>query len=197
LVPTLEKVLERARTESRPEHLVECVVYCDTGYELENDPDLVASLVEQVQQRLTRLRFCDSASALQLGSALEAALLNALYHGNLELAADLTRSDGLAVANERRGQTPYCDRRIHIRARLSPDEALFVIRDEGPGFDHAAHAPAKRAGVVGESDRGLTLMHTFMDQVAFNDSGNEVTMIKRRRAVGQRALAMSAAGSER
>ena len=97
LVPTLEKVLDRARAESQPERLVESVVYCDTGYELDNDPELVASLVEHVQHAWRGLRFCDRASALQLGSALEAALLNALYHGNFELAADLSPADCLKI----------------------------------------------------------------------------------------------------
>ena len=86
---------------------------------------------------------------------------------------------------------PYRDRRIHVRARLSADEALFVIRDEGRGFDHSAHAPAKRTGTVGECDRGLTLMHAFMDSVTFSDSGNEVTMIKKAACSRSASVAMS------
>ena len=30
-----------------------------------------------------------------------------------------------------------------------------------------------------EGGRGLVLIHTFMDEVQFNDRGNEITMIKR------------------
>jgi CheY-like chemotaxis protein len=93
LVPTLRKVLERAKTERRPERLVESLVYCDTGYMLDNDAELVGSLVEQVQHNLVRIRFCDASGALQIGSALEAALLNAVYHGNLELSSELTPAD--------------------------------------------------------------------------------------------------------
>jgi CheY-like chemotaxis protein len=188
LVPTLEKVLERARTESRPERLVESLVYCDTGYLLENDAELITSLVEHVQHCLARIRFCDAASALQMGSALEAALLNALYHGNLELGAELTPGDCAVSLKERRDKAPFCDRRIHVRARYSADEALFVIRDEGRGFDHAAHVPSRLNGLVGERDRGLTLMQAFMDQVTYNEAGNEVTLIKRRQSSDRRAV---------
>jgi CheY-like chemotaxis protein len=187
LVPTLLKVLERASTESRPERLVESLVYCDTGYVLDNDPELITSLVEHVQHCLARIRFCDAASALQIGSALEAALLNALYHGNFELGAELTPGDCSVYLKERREKTPFRERRIHVRARYSADEALFVIRDEGRGFDHAAHAPGKLSGLVGERDRGLTLMQAFMDQVTYNEAGNEVTLIKRRQATDRRA----------
>jgi CheY-like chemotaxis protein len=180
LVPTLQNVLDRARTGGRPERLAESLVYCDTGYVLDNDPDLTTSLVEHVQQCLVRISFCDATAALQLGSALGAALENAIFHGNFELASELTPADCTALSRERRGQTPYCARRIHVRVRFSPDEALFVIRDEGRGFDHASHTAAKQAEHIGERDRGLTLMHTFMDSVTFNEAGNEVTLVKRR-----------------
>jgi CheY-like chemotaxis protein len=187
LVPTLEKVLERSRTESRPERLVESLVYCDTGYVLDNDPELITTLIEHVQHCLARIHFCDASSALQIGSALEAALLNALYHGNFELGAELTPGDCTVSLKERRDVAPFRDRRVHVRARYSADEALFVIRDEGRGFDHAAHATAKLSGLVGERDRGLTLMQAFMDQVTFNEAGNEVTLIKRRQPSDRRA----------
>ncbi len=55
------------------------------------------------------------------------------------------------------------------------------MRDEGNGFDTSI-VPA--ANDPGEFDRqecqGLTLMTHLMDEVIFNDRGNEVVMIKRR-----------------
>jgi CheY-like chemotaxis protein/anti-sigma regulatory factor (Ser/Thr protein kinase) len=183
LVPTLQSVLGRARAEGKPERLMESLVYCDTGYALANDDELVVSLVEHLQQCLVRIGFCDASLSLQIGTALAAALDNALYHGNLELPSETTRCDSVPIARQRRGERPYCNRRIHVRARFSADEALFVVKDEGPGFDHSAHAGAKRPGSVGDRDRGLTLMHAFMDSVAYNEAGNEVTLIKRRAQV--------------
>ena len=41
---------------------------------------------------------------------------------------------------------------------------------------------ATNPGVVSERGRGLTLMHTFMDGVIFNEAGNEVTLVKHRPA---------------
>jgi hypothetical protein len=151
---------------------------------LENDPELISSLVEHVQQCLVRIRFCNSTTALQMGSALAAALENAIYHGNFELTGDMTPLDCAAIVRERRDQPPYRDRKIHVRIRFSTDEALFVVRDEGSGFDHAARIGATHVERIGERDRGLTLMHTFMDGVTFNEAGNEVTLVKRRTAKG-------------
>ena len=42
------------------------------------------------------------------------------------------------LAENRRRQSPYQERRIEIEVRLSQSAAVFVIRDEGPGFDPAA-----------------------------------------------------------
>ena len=77
----------------------------------------------------------------------------------------------------------YADRirRIHVLVTLSPSEARFVIRDEGPGFDpESVPDPTDPANLERESGRGLLLMRTFMDEVRFNQAGNEVTLIKRR-----------------
>ena len=85
------------------------------------------------------------------------------------------------IAELRRQRPPYRDRRIHVHARLSRAEALFIIRDEGPGFDTAA-LPA--AGDLAEAERGagrgIVLMRTIMDEVRYNAAGNEVTLVKRR-----------------
>ena len=55
----------------------------------------------------------------------------------------------------------------------------YVIRDEGPGFDPATLPdPTDPANLDRPCGRGLLLMRTFMDDVGYNRSGNEVTLIK-------------------
>ena len=68
-----------------------------------------------------------------------------------------------------------------MTAKLSPAEAHFVIRDEGPGFDPSACPdPTDPANLEKRSGRGLLLIRTFMDEVAFNEAGNQITLVKRR-----------------
>ena len=53
---------------------------------------------------------------------MEEALANALYHGNLEVGSELRDEDDeayYALVQERRRQSPYRDRRIHVEAKLS------------------------------------------------------------------------------
>ena len=60
-------------------------------------------------------------------------------------------------------------------------EATFTIRDQGPGFDPSSLPDPTAPENVGKvNGRGMFLIRTFMDEVRFNESGNEVTMIKRR-----------------
>jgi hypothetical protein len=135
---------------------------------------------------------CDSAGRVRIGMALEQALLNALCHGNLQIASgqsldareSLMEGKQQTFIEQRRAQEPYASRRIHVNLCISPEEARFVIRDEGPGFDTSALPPRDDPRVLeAEGGRGLVLMRSFMDEVTFNEPGNEVTMIKRREQV--------------
>ena len=64
---------------------------------------------------------------------------------------------------------------------MSREEATFVIRDEGDGFDASkVPDPGDPDVMEREGGRGLLLVQTFMDDVTFNQAGNQVTMVKRR-----------------
>ena len=57
---------------------------------------------------------------------------------------------------------------------------MFDIGEEGAGFDHGATTDLGDANrIAAVSGRGLTLMHSFMDEVEYNVKGNRVRMIKR------------------
>ena len=54
-----------------------------------------------------------------------------------------------------------------------------MIRDEGPGFDPASIPnPTDPEYLERPSGRGMLLMRSFMDELTYNDTGNEVTMVK-------------------
>jgi CheY-like chemotaxis protein len=180
LVATAYRILlgsSEDRTHSQLMHYLES---SEAVFSLGNDLGLLRALVRHVQQVLRCLPLGDETERMRVGLALEEALANAFYHGNLEVGATLGKADRQAyeqLARERLGQEPYRQRRIHVTVRISRAEAVFVVRDEGPGFDtsRAALLDAERDG-----GRGLVLMRTIMDEVRHNAAGNEVTLIKRR-----------------
>lgn len=189
LLDTVENVLATVRADRRHEKLLECQTQIDTKFVLENDPSLIPPLVDLVQRYISRMKLCDDTGRIRVGIALEEALLNALYHGNLDLKTEELReaSSGLVqqgtanLIDQRRAQKPFSARRLHIHIVMSPQRGTFVIRDEGQGFDtHRTPDPADPASLERERGRGLVLMRTFMDEVKYNAQGNEVTLVKHR-----------------
>ena len=115
--------------------------------------------------------------------ALEEALTNAVHHGNLEVSSELRQDDDsryYELIRQRSKEEPYRGRRVQIKVRMSDRDAVFVIRDEGPGFDVAGRPdPTEPENLEQAGGRGILLMTTFMDEVLFNERGNEVTLVKR------------------
>ena len=148
-------------------------------------PGGTQALISYLLDGLTRLNFCGQSTLFQLTTALTEAINNAVDHGNLELDSKIREEEDDAayrrLGAERAKQAPYCDRQVHVTATFTAEEAKFVIRDEGSGFDRSELPdPTDPENLLKSSGRGVMLMQTFMDEVIFNDRGNEVTLIKRR-----------------
>jgi len=193
LMSTVEEVLALARANRSHEQLLGCLKLCDFVFSLDNEPALIDALVDLVQQTIQGAGLCDFTGRLRIGLALKEALLNAMFHGNLEISREeieqlqdrLIQERDRSLVEERREQPPYRDRRIHVEVRLSPHALRLVVRDEGKGFDvSAAPKPADPAALDPEHGRGLSLIRAFMDEVTYNDVGNEVTMVKTRGTLG-------------
>lgn len=155
----------------------------ETTYVLGYEPGGVRALIGHLQDSLVHMRVCRRLDMVRVGTALTEALDNAIQHGNLELDSKLREDSFDAYWREghrRRSLPPYKDRRVHVRVRLEPGRAVFVIRDEGRGFDvHALPDPRDPENVTKVSGRGVMLLRTFMDEVRYNERGNEVTLIMR------------------
>ena len=145
---------------------------------------LIPVLIGRFQEYLAALQLSGRDGDIRVGVAIEEALLNALFHGNLEVGSELRLNGDApfhALANDRRHQSPYKERKIHVTSRISGSEATFVIRDEGPGFRVSKLPdPTDLENLGKPSGRGVMLMRTFMTEVTFNELGNQVTLIKRK-----------------
>ena len=184
LVPTTQKVLDMARTTRNQQQVLDCLIETEFRFLLSNDPHRVQPLINHLQDHLTMMNLVDKAGLIRVGTALHEGIINAMEHGNLELSSELRESENPSdyrkLVDERRHLQPYSDRHVLIVARFSRQEAAFVIRDDGKGFDPSKLAdPRNPSNLQKCSGRGLFLIRTFMDEVRFNEAGNEITMIKR------------------
>jgi CheY-like chemotaxis protein len=190
LLETLEGIVALAQERRERRRLASFMDACDSTFCIENDPALVMPVVAYVQDAMESVALIDETERIRVGVALEEAILNAMYRGNLELTSDQLRDayqldDGgqsyYELLESRRRAPPYRDRRVHVEAIVSRAEARCSVRGDGIAFTASpSPSPNDSAVLDGDQDRGLMLINTFMDEVTFNDNGNEITMIKRR-----------------
>ena len=175
-----------AMTEGRKtcQRLMECLAASEFWFVLDSDAELIPSLISYVQNLALSVGLCDESDCVRVCIALEEALRNAIFHGNLEISSEEREGDSVRYSEllkERLAGDPWRQRRLWIHIQMSREEGKFVIRDEGRGFDPLSLPdPTDPANLEKVSGRGLLLMRTFMDEVRFNAAGNEVTMVKRR-----------------
>ena len=184
LAEIVEQVLLVSKDQRTQARLLNRVTRTEFTVVLENDITLLQSLVVYIQQQMKLLRVFGESERIRIGVALEEALLNAFYHGNLEVSSKLREDDYdlyYSLAKQRCSEQPYADRKITVQCKFDEVAIVVTITDEGPGFDPSLLPdPRDPENLERPSGRGLLLMKTFLDEVEYNAKGNEVRMIKRR-----------------
>ena len=227
LRPTVLQMLAVAGEKRKEDRLARCHVRQHRVLDLPSDPDLIGPAVRLARRMVEETAakpvdpgevHCGPAGAedgalgfdetdrLRIGVALEEAVTNAVYHGNLEMDSalrDESESRYYSLARERAVREPYRSRRVRVELTVAragdptdpagprpaageapeppPGPALrFYVEDEGRGFDPAdLPDPTDPENLLKAHGRGLLLVRTFMDEVSHNDRGNAVTLIKR------------------
>lgn len=182
LVDTVRDVLSVTPTPQQRNKLRACWGQTQSSFTVDNDEEVVPALVSHLQQYTANMRLLDENESFRIGVALHEALRNAINHGNLELSSDLRESgEYYKLAKTRADEEPYRNRKVYIEAIDREDSTTYTIHDEGPGFRHNEfdYDPQDAANISRLSGRGLFLIRTFMDEVAFNETGNQITMTHR------------------
>jgi len=189
LLPGIVKdLLTLANEQREASRLLESIAESETSFVLkDNDTSLIAHLLEYAGGCLRNSGVCEEGAEDLICLALEEALRNAVHHGNLELSSELRDMFDEELfektMNERRRLSPYCDRNVYVKIKVSSGEVTFVVRDDGEGFDPSeVPDPTTEEGLEAVSGRGILLMQSLMDEVTFSEKGNEVTLVKRRAA---------------
>lgn len=184
LVSTLESIAALAPSQRSPKSVLGSRTTLEESFELDHEPASLKRLLGHLEDQLAQMEICDETSQLQVAVALREALVNAIYHGNLDLDSSLKDKTGGAwetAAKQRRREAPYRDRRVQVEAKHERGRAVtYTITDEGKGFDVATLPdPTDPSNLERVHGRGLMLIRTFMDEVRHNERGNRITMIKR------------------
>jgi len=115
-------------------------------------------LIDEVLGRLSQQQWSGT-DYFSVQMALEEAVVNAIKHGNREIA----------------------EKKVHLDCRYSPTHVCIEIQDEGPGFN-PANVPdcTDETHIELPCGRGLLLMRSFMNRVEYKGCGNVVVMEKTR-----------------
>ncbi len=185
---TITDVLGVIRSDASYSKLIATLTKNVFVFEMPNDPELVSPLVGLLMQVVSGMKLLGGMELVRLGVAVEHAVYNGMFRGNLELRRDETPCPRAAIYDQatnavveaRKKESPYKDRTVHVEAIASEHAIRIVVRDQGPGFDTSRIPEAGDPAILdSEQGQGLVLMTSFVDQLLFNEKGNEVTLIKR------------------
>lgn len=181
LASTVEQVLEMAQRMKYSHDANFFPTPQSHAVVLENDLMLIGPTIENIQANLPAWSDRDR---LQIGMAIDEALVNAMHHGNLEVDSSMREGDEsnyYELIRNRQSKPPWKARKVRVEYEFSDQHICIQVSDEGPGFDPKTipdpRTPENLHRVCG---RGLFLIRNFMDQVAHNAVGNQITMTKLR-----------------
>ena len=153
--------------------------------EIGNDFSGLNRIIALMTQDLPSYGILNQEQLFRMNMLLKEAIENAIFHGNLELRSEMRRENPelfYKTAAQKRDIDPYKDRKLILQYDISRNSAKYVVRDEGKGFVHADLLdPADPDNLLRIEGRGLIMIMNFMDEVFWNDRGNEVTMVRYRK----------------
>ena len=124
-----------------------------------SQPGCVQDMVYQISLSAVAVGFAKHDLENNVKLALAEAITNAMEHGNLW--------------DE--------DKFVEVDVDLNGNTLRATVRDEGPGFDYDKLLnPTSNEHLISERGRGFFLTIAIMDEVTFNQTGNQVTLVKRR-----------------
>ena len=201
LLDTVEQVLSLAHHNESKVRLMQNTTGVRYQFNLETDQALISPLVDFVNSTMASLGIGDESDQRHVSVAIGESLINAMFHGNLELdpasarhARQLMHDGGISEeVLERCKVSPYKDRRVKVAVDLNRRQIEIVVRDEGAGFDATAYTEraAEPSQLSSQEGRGLTLIHNFMDEVSFSKSPSEIRMCMKIKSVSKKPVIAS------
>jgi DNA-binding response OmpR family regulator len=141
-------------------------------------------IINQIALQLPCL--LDESEILNLKIGIEEMIINAIEHGNLGISFSEKNN---AIARGRLGDllaerllsNDNSAKKVCISSSITTESFRISIRDEGRGFDWRNLPAVLPENLFTFGGRGIFLTKIYYDEVLYNDPGNEVTLIKRKR----------------
>ncbi|MEY4731328.1 MAG: hypothetical protein RL681_274 [Candidatus Parcubacteria bacterium] len=136
---------------------------------------------DEIRRRMERAGWPDE-ELMMVDVAIEEAIKNAFIHGTIVIGP-LPEDKSKAEVVQQKLAAGVPEKLVHVSVLVSPDEVRIRVRDEGEGFDWKKVAdPLLPENLLKNAGRGIFFMKTGFDAVEYNEKGNEVTLIKKRKS---------------
>jgi len=185
----IEKALKRKRDREIPRLVLPCLVREVISFRIPPLLETKTGVIHYLTEKIVGAGICDESGRYFISVSLDEALTNAIFYGCLEIPSGLRETEpGNEVFNrivqERMADERYNKRAIEVEMELDRDRVLYRVTDPGPGFDppDLSKGPPEPSGISQLHGRGLLLISCFMDEVSFNEKGNRITLVKKRRS---------------
>ncbi|MCK5739596.1 ATP-binding protein [bacterium] len=127
-------------------------------FTIPSDLSLMGGVVKYIFDALVKFGL-QQEDDVNIKIALLEALTNAIEHGN--------KRDS--------------EKTVFLQAKMLPNLAKITIRDQGSGFNYQdLPDPMDPKNITKIRGRGIFMIYNLMDEVSFNEAGNQITMIKYR-----------------
>ena len=152
------------------------------SFEMDSDPFNVRTYANLVSNYLYNSNYINRDKRDRLHVALFEMLMNAVEHGNCDISYEEKTAwldehgDILALIRRKCADPVIRTRKVHFSYRITPERSSFTVRDEGQGFDWRARLEPESGGVnLGLHGHGIQMTRHYMENLSYNDTGNEVT----------------------
>jgi anti-sigma regulatory factor (Ser/Thr protein kinase) len=158
-------------------------------YKIPNSLKYVQVVSNHITRDLPQVGIVDEGHVENIKFGLQEILINAIEHGNLEISFDqktklLKKGMDLSkIIDKYSHLKKFSQRHVVIEYTLTKEKAIYVIKDEGKGFDWKALGVfSKTNDPLLEHGRGIIMAKKYFDEFYFNAKGNEASLIVFRKA---------------
>ncbi len=180
LLVTLEKI-ESLRKDKQQMAKASEFYEAKVQFSIPSKLEYIDSLIPILQGHYKYLCEFYKQDTLGIASCIFEAVRNAILYGNLALDPEMKKRSAQEFSNltkKRESNPEFVERKVIIRAELNQRHLKFEIEDQGKGFDIEALPDFRDPASPVPEGKGLFIIHSKMDEVQWNETGNCLTMIK-------------------
>jgi len=183
IASTVRSILKSKHEKKIFDDFAKFTEYNKVIYKIPVDSKLVNPISYKLTSDLISAGICNNTTAENIAQALNEAISNAMYHGNLEISSEIRDEGGIKEFNReieaRISSGKYSNRFVTIYYELTKDYVNFTVKDDGKGFNYKdLPDPKDPENFFKNSGRGLLIIRIHMDEVEWNEKGNQISMKK-------------------